>query len=107
MPLIDSMKNAESYFNEKGVDFEILIGDTGSTDPDVLQMYELAPSFVRILYNLKYQFSRCNNQVFAQLSTCDTVLFLNNDIAFSGSAERTLYEMFEFLQNTPDAYIVS
>ena len=103
VPLINSMENAESYFNEKGVDFEILIGDTGSTDSDVLRMYESAPSFVKILYNLKYQFSRCNNQVFAQLSTCDTVLFLNNDIAFSGSAERTLYEMFEFLQNTPDA----
>jgi len=103
VPLIESMRNAESYFNERGIDFEILIGDTGSTDPDVLQMYESAPSFVKVLHDLKYQFSRCNNQVFARLSTCDTVLFLNNDIAFSGSAEGNLFEMFEFLQNNPKA----
>lgn len=103
VPLINSMRNAEDYFHEQGFDFEILIGDTGSTDSKVLEMYESAPSFVKILYKLKYQFSRCNNQVFAQLSSCDTVLFLNNDIEFSGNPAETLFEMFGFLNNTPDA----
>jgi GT2 family glycosyltransferase len=103
VPLINSMKNAEEYFNDKGFNFEILIGDTGSTDTKVLDMYKSAPPFVKILNGLKYQFSRCNNQVFAQLSAYDTVLFLNNDIELSGNAAATLFEMFKFLNETPEA----
>jgi len=106
VPLINSMKNAEEYFNDKGFNFEILIGDTGSTDPEVLEMYESVPSFVKILLDLKYQFSCCNNQVFAQLSAYDTVLFLNNDIEFAGNAAGTLFEMFKFLNETPEAGVV-
>jgi len=106
VPLINSMRNAKRYFKDKGFAFEILIGDTGSTDPDVLGMYDSVPSFVRILYGLKYNFSRSNNEVFAELSSFDTVLFLNNDIEFRDDASATLFNMFEFLKDKPEAGVV-
>jgi len=106
VPLIKSLDKAEAYFNERDLGLEILIGDTGSTDPEVLEMYASTASFVKILRGLKYNFSRSNNQVFARLSSYDTVLFLNNDIEFSGNPAATLFEMYAFLQNTPDAGVV-
>lgn len=106
VPLIKSLDKADTYFDERGCGLEILIGDTGSSDPGVLEMYASAASFVKILTGLKYNFSRCNNQVFTRLSRYDTVLFLNNDIEFSGDPAATLFEMYRFLQNTPDAGVV-
>jgi GT2 family glycosyltransferase len=106
VPLVKSFDKAEAYFNEQGHGFEILIGDTGSTDPKVLEMYASAASFVKVLTGLKYNFSRCNNQVFARLSRYDTVLFLNNDIEFSGDPAATLFQLYRFLQDTPDAGVV-
>jgi GT2 family glycosyltransferase len=106
VPLVDSLADTLAYFQNKGIGFEILIGDTGTTDSKVLETYESAPSFVKVLYGLKYQFSRCNNQVFAQLSQYDTLLFLNNDIAFEGSAATTLFTLQDYLRQNPEAGIV-
>ncbi len=106
VPLINSMQDAERYFRDRGFGFEILIGDTGSADPDVLAMYESAPAFVKVLYGLKYNFSRSNNQVFAELSSFDTVLFLNNDIEFCDNAAATLFKMLTFLNEAPEAGVV-
>ena len=103
IPLVESLLPANDYFNGLGLGLEILIGDTGTSDSKVLALYRSAPDFVRVVDGLDYQFSRCNNQVFALESQYDTVLFLNNDIAFEGSAAESLFKLYQFLDTTPDA----
>ncbi|MCK5669735.1 MAG: glycosyltransferase, partial [Gammaproteobacteria bacterium] len=58
---------------------EVLIGDTGSTDPKVLEYYkELTDSRVSLHYLSFYHFSKNNNFLAAKASG-EYVLFLNND----------------------------
>jgi GT2 family glycosyltransferase len=58
------------------VAYEILVGDTGSTDPAVLRFYETTPHAVHYLGF--YQFSACNN-VLAARARGRVLVFLNND----------------------------
>ncbi|MDF1881755.1 glycosyltransferase [Sulfurimonas sp. MAG313] len=58
---------------------EILIGDTGSTDPQVLEFYKnLDDERVGLHYLNFYHFSK-NNNTLAQKAQGEFVLFLNND----------------------------
>jgi GT2 family glycosyltransferase len=81
VPLLDRLEVEQRAFAERGLRLQVIVGDTGSTDADVLKRYEsLAPDML-VQRNLKYHFSRCNNTI-AQLAECDTLLFLNNDVIF-------------------------
>jgi len=62
-----------------GVQVELLLGDTGSTHPETLALLEEPPPQVHITRNLRYQFSRCNNDLFEN-ARFHTVLFMNNDV---------------------------
>ncbi len=63
---------------------EILVGDTGSTDPEVLAYYKTLDSRVQIRFLGFYHFSECNN-VLADAALGEFLLFLNNDTkAFPG-----------------------
>lgn len=77
--LLSGFSKAQKEFESAQLNFEVVIGDTGSTNPDVLSLYQHASPDIRIIRDLKYHFSRCNNQLF-KLTLYDTVLFLNNDV---------------------------
>jgi GT2 family glycosyltransferase len=84
VPLVNSLKQQEAVFNKYNVGFEVIIGDTGSTDTATLDFYKT--SGVKVVRNLKYQFSECNNSVAFNEAKFETILFLNNDIIFPDSS---------------------
>ena len=59
---------------------EIIVGDTGTTNKDVLNQYIKHGDQVKIVEDLKYHFSKCNNTLVFEHASCDHLLFLNNDI---------------------------
>lgn len=101
VPLVDSLIAMEPMFRDAGLGFEVLIGDTGSTDPEVLALYDRAPPMVTVMRGLAYQFSRCNNQVFFGHARYDTTLFLNNDVIVDGQPDSFL-RMFRTLERRPE-----
>jgi GT2 family glycosyltransferase len=80
-PLVGQLSNQQGAFQVDGLGFEILIGDTGSTNPDTLRLYNSLPLCASVVRDMAYNFSRCNNQL-EEIASYDTVLFLNNDIIF-------------------------
>lgn len=101
VPLVESLIAIEPSFRAAGLGFEVLIGDTGSTDPNVLALYDRAPPMVTVMRGLKYQFSRCNNQVFFAHARYDTTLFLNNDVILRDHPD-CLMRMFTLLERRPE-----
>jgi GT2 family glycosyltransferase len=57
---------------------EILVGDTGSSDPRVLELYRNQPAHVQVRRPGRYHFSKSNNDL-ARLARGEFLLFLNND----------------------------
>lgn len=86
LPLIASLSTARATFAEHGLGFELLIGDTGSTDPAVLAGYAgIDPhSGIRVVRGLSYHFSRCNNEVLAEAAHHELFMLLNNDVILPG-----------------------
>ena len=82
--------------SERNIKIELLLGDTGSSLPEALELLDNAPAGVNISRNLIYQFSRCNNQLF-NTAKFSTVLFLNNDVLFGEAIDEILdaYEIVE------------
>jgi GT2 family glycosyltransferase len=68
-----------SVCGQEGIDVELLLGDTGSTNPETLKLLENPPEGVEIAQGMQYQFSRCNNDLFENANFA-TVLFMNNDV---------------------------
>ena len=69
---------------------EILVGDTGSTDPEVLSFYKTLDSRVQIRFLGFYHFSEGNN-ILADAAQGEFLLFLNNDTkAFPGWLDHLL-----------------
>jgi GT2 family glycosyltransferase len=91
--------------SEGSLSIEIIVGDTGSRDAKVLDLYEQLGAEITLVSGLKYQFSKCNNALFRGQATYDTVLFLNNDIIFEDAAY-SLSEMYRFLQMDNDVGVV-
>jgi GT2 family glycosyltransferase len=81
VPLVNQLIQQQKAFERAGLGFEVIIGDTGSTNPDTLQLYDSVPDFVKVVRGMKYNFSLCNNDV-ESLASFSTALFLNNDIIF-------------------------
>lgn len=72
------LDSIEHYVRYK--DYEILLCDTGSTDPEVIDLYNnLDPKKYTIFRNQKYNFS-ANNNLLAKHASGDALLFLNNDV---------------------------
>ena len=104
IPLTRALIAAEAAFAARGLELRIIIGDTGSEDPAVLELYRALPPCCRLVTGLNYQFSRCNNQLLAQAQDLDTVLFLNNDIAFDDAAD-ALLQLHETVHARPEVAI--
>lgn len=80
LPLVAILKQTKTEFMKANLFFEILIGDTGSTNPSVLDVYK--DPDLKIISGLKYHFSKNNNQVAFESSSASFILFMNNDILF-------------------------
>ena len=58
IPLLKQLKAQQQFFEEKNLYLEILIGDTGSTNKNVLSFYE-KNHFFTVIPDLQYHFSKC------------------------------------------------
>lgn len=93
LPLLDALIGARAAFSTRGLSLQVLIGDTGSTDPAVLNGYSVREQACSVVRSLKYQFSDCNNTV-AAFADHHVLLFLNNDVIFDDAAG-TLLALYE------------
>jgi GT2 family glycosyltransferase len=73
---VDSILKFNTYTN-----IEILLCDTGTTNPNVLAYYETIKDKVTV-YNDTYNFSR-NNNLLARNAKGSVLLFMNNDVFFT------------------------
>jgi GT2 family glycosyltransferase/2-polyprenyl-3-methyl-5-hydroxy-6-metoxy-1,4-benzoquinol methylase len=110
IPLCDQLLQEKAAFADEGLAFEILVGDTGTTNRRVRAYYKANRNNIRVLPGLKYHFSK-NNNVLAREARCDTLLFLNNDIVLpprepSAKPESPLLIMHRELHGKPGLGIV-
>lgn len=90
-PLLDVLVDArEHLMREFGFPLEIIVGDTGSRSAEVEMIYARHAKHIRLQRGLKYQFSKCNNDLFQSFVRHERVLFLNNDIVFTNATEQLL-----------------
>lgn len=101
-PLVAYLLKQQAAFRQQGLTLEVLVGDTGSTDPATIACLEQLNQTAdgAVIFNQKYNFSACNNQVAFQQSSCELLLFLNNDIIFAN--DTSLLELYAAAQNNPD-----
>jgi GT2 family glycosyltransferase len=104
-PLLDQLVGARGPLAERGLDLQIVVGDTGSKDERVLRKYADLARQVEVEGSLRYHFSRCNNWLFRQRVIMDKTLFLNNDIVFSDPTA-SLLALARPLQTQSDIGIV-
>lgn len=103
IPLVGDLIALTPAFATRGLGYEVLIGDTGSTDAAVLDFYGRLPGpAARVVPGLVYHFSRCNNQVFFAHARFDTTLFLNNDVVIAANPG-CLMAMRDHLAARPEA----
>ena len=106
IPLVEQLRQQQVHFRRHGLTLEIVVGDTGSTDAATLGcLHDLEQGAdCRVVYDLPYHFSRCNNQLAYGHSHCDMLLFLNNDISLSH--DLALLELYQAAVRRPDAGIM-
>lgn len=82
LPLLDVLAEGPAVFGAAGLEFRVLVGDTGSTDPAVLARYARATDepWLQVVAGMSYQFSRCNNELLDLAGDLDRYLLLNNDV---------------------------
>lgn len=100
LPLVDQLKHQSAAFLSANQAFEILIGDTGSTDELVLRMYRQEAG-IHVSQLGQYHFSANNNTIAFEYSRCSHLLFLNNDIQLPDE-EDFLFRMLAEFRNEDD-----
>lgn len=79
--LLPQLVRAASAFTKDQLLFEVLVGDTGSSDPRTLAAYQAAAgSHVRVVDVGPYHFSANNNTLALRHARGSVLLCLNNDI---------------------------
>jgi GT2 family glycosyltransferase len=74
---------------------EILVGDTGTTEREVLDYYRTLPDAIRVFSYDFYHFSKNNNELAGE-ARGEFVLFLNNDTRVTEGWLESLCKPFEF-----------
>ena len=99
--IIEGFKKVIQEFSDDGILCELFIGDTGSTHPETLQLLANEVDGLSVEYGMKYQFSRCNNELFQKVRT-NAVLFLNNDVLINDNPEsiKMAYDLLCRNENT-------
>jgi GT2 family glycosyltransferase len=77
--ILDGFRIVQAEFQSRGLRVELIVGDTGSSDPQTLQLMSGVDEGITFVRGMRYHFSSNNNVLFNQVS-CDVVLFLNNDV---------------------------
>lgn len=80
VPLLQLLVAGQEAFEERDLGLQVIVGDTGSTDPEVLACYEDLAGRITVVPELRYHFSANNNQCVSGRAMYDRVLFLNNDV---------------------------
>ena len=86
LPLLATLDAARTRLNDH-CPVDIIVGDTGSTAAELLAEYDRLADQVIVARNMRYHFSRCNNQLFNRHVRRELVLFLNNDVIFPDAAD--------------------
>ena len=86
LPLLATLDAARTRLGDR-CPIDIIVGDTGSTAPELLAEYDRLADHVIVERNMRYHFSRCNNQLFNRHVRRELVLFLNNDVIFPDAAD--------------------
>jgi GT2 family glycosyltransferase len=73
-------------FSSTNKKIELLIGDTGSANPETKKIYSHLEQMESVYYLAEYHFSRNNNKL-VEFAKYDTVLFLNNDVLVDANPE--------------------
>jgi GT2 family glycosyltransferase len=99
--LQDGFLEVHKIFLSAGITCEMIIGDTGSTEARTLELLATEIEGRSVKHAMKYQFSRCNNEVFDLVNT-QTVLFLNNDVLINENPEsvKMAYDLLHANINT-------
>jgi len=101
-PLLECLLRQQALFRRNQLTLEIVVGDTGSTVPETLsclrKLQQSSDSVV--VFGLTYHFSRCNNSLAFGHSSCEMLLFLNNDISFA--TDTALLELYQAGSRQPD-----
>lgn len=77
--ILHGFRIVRAKFESRGLKAELIVGDTGSSDPQTLQLMSGVDEGITFVGGLRYHFSSNNNTLFDRVS-CDVVLFLNNDV---------------------------
>lgn len=81
-PLIKSLIRQKRLCEKQRIEIQLLIGDTGTRDPQVLALYDEMNGQCTVIKGLKYHFAALNNLISFNQVHCTNILFLNNDISF-------------------------
>jgi GT2 family glycosyltransferase len=98
---IDGFLKVSKIFQDAGLTCELIVGDTGSTDPETMELLSNQVVDMTVELGMKYQFSRSNNELFQKVRA-DTVLFLNNDVLINENPEsiKMAYDLLQAGENT-------
>lgn len=96
VPLVSQLITEAEVFRAAGIFFEVIIGDTGSTDKVVINCYKklAQQAGFRVVPKLRYHFSRNNNKLAHKFAQASHYLFMNNDIILhaGGKGLKRFYE---------------
>ena len=101
----DGFLEARKTFLDSGIPCQLIIGDTGSTNTETLELLASEIKGRSVEYGMKYQFSRCNNEIFGMVNT-QTVLFLNNDVLINENP-KAIKMAYDLLHSSEDTAAVS
>lgn len=102
--LIPSLDRVSAITSAAGLNTSIVIVDTGTTNLEALQLLLDAPGSIDVDWSWVYQFSRSNNLV-ALGSSSDYLLFLNNDVEFSGREDQ-VFEHVNLMMADPEIVVL-
>jgi GT2 family glycosyltransferase len=105
VPLLQNLERQKACCAQAGIEIQILVGDTGSTDPKVLEFYDAINNDCSITKELDYHFSKCNNLIAFTKARCENVLFLKSNIVFP-SEDTPLLRMYEYISKQPSTGVL-
>ncbi|MCB0915754.1 MAG: glycosyltransferase family 2 protein [Actinobacteria bacterium] len=80
VPLLRTLVAGMSDFAARGLGLQVIVGDTGSTDPEVLACYADLAGAITVVEGLSYHFSANNNTCVNGRVMHDHIFFCNNDV---------------------------
>jgi GT2 family glycosyltransferase len=105
IPLLGQLREQRDAAAAEGLPVQVIVGDTGSTDPAVLRYYDEHAGELTLVRGLEYHFSRCNNALAFEHARHRALLLLNNDIVLP-AGRAPIVEMYRHLEQHPSTGVV-